>query len=157
MHAGAYMDLSPATVRDRVLAEHGQLRTTIGRVHRALAHASVEGSRGREALVERVRALLGELEAHLAQEDAILVPLLQGIDAWGPVRADRVRRDHTEQRERLRQFTVELADASLPMAELMSRVSSFLELLAADMEAEERDVVSEEVLHDDLIVDGVEG
>src|SRR5207245_2508532 len=58
-----------------------------------------------QALGHRAAVLAGaiatfssELRAHLAAEEELLGPVLERIDAWGPVRLDLLRTEHAHQR-----------------------------------------------------------
>jgi hypothetical protein len=145
--------MDPSDVRRVVLADHAKLRKLMPGVYRAIAALGVEGSHGHDAFATRVGELLTELRAHLDTEDRLLVPTLQHIDAWGPVRAERVATEHAAQRLRITELETALADRHIDPDTLAIDVSEFMEELHADMTEEEKHVLSADLLRDDSITD----
>jgi len=75
-------------VRERVLAEHARLRTVIHDVDR-LATAVAAGDFGKsERLRERAERLYRMLNEHIDHEERVLAPIVERIDAWGPLRLE---------------------------------------------------------------------
>ena len=139
---------SPSEVRDRVLAQHEALRVLL---HHALAVAAA-AHRGLNEATEEVMPLLHDIGRrmlfHMAFEESALVPLLRTADSWGEARAQRVLDDHAHQR---------LEFESLVTCESWEDGSGALILetlvceILIDMEVEERDVLSPDLLRDDPI------
>jgi pimeloyl-ACP methyl ester carboxylesterase len=97
-----------------------------------------------------VIALKSELLAHLADEERLLEPILAVIDAWGSIRAALLGAEHAHQRAVLAVLTGPVA---WPAATLVAaRTLSLCEDLLTDMEFEERELLSEKLLRDDLIL-----
>lgn len=136
--------------RQTLHAQHQQLRATIAEVRQAALEVL-----GRETDdCSELRALVGglrdEMERHLATEEALLEPILERIDAWGPVRLDLLRAEHAHQRAVLSLLRSDRA-AALPPPQLARRVLGLLDDIGADMDAEDRDLLDPRVLRDDLI------
>src|SRR6266511_3273921 len=81
-------------VRERVLAEHTKLRVVITEVDK-LASAVAAGETNRlETLRERAAKLYRMLTEHIEHEKTVLAPIIERIDAWGPVRLEQMQHDH---------------------------------------------------------------
>lgn len=129
--------------------EHAHLRLTI-EVARTAARKvmSLRGSAGELQMI--VMTLKRELLAHLADEERLLEPILGGIDAWGPVRLGLLRAEHAHQRAVLEVLT---GHSSWPASTLVAgRTLSLCDDLLTDMEFEERELLNERVLRDDLVL-----
>jgi iron-sulfur cluster repair protein YtfE (RIC family) len=132
-----------------VLAEHLWLSEKIARIERS-ATAVLGGSNRHVAeLRERARNLCESLQFHLATEDEILVPLLRELDAWGEVRAERVKSDHQAQRQEIAELRREAEDDD-PIS-LAKSVLAFSGALRADMEHEEKLSLGQDLLRDDPV------
>jgi len=136
--------------RQTLHAQHRQLRAAIAEVRRCALELLGTESDDCAGLRSRVGALGDELERHLADEEALLEPILERIDAWGPVRLDLLRAEHAHQRAVLALLRSDRA-AALPSLLLARRVISLLDDIATDMDAEDRDLLDPRVLRDDLI------
>ena len=136
-----------------LLAQHKHLRESIVAVGEAAAN--VLASRDPELLdratdlLQTVETFADELRVHLAAEEELLGPILERLDAWGPVRLDLLRSEHAHQRAVLHALHV---DRKLGPRELAKRARSLVGDVLLDMEAEERDLLSENLLRDDPIV-----
>jgi hemerythrin-like domain-containing protein len=141
-------ELSPTDVRRALLAEHAQLRELLdqleevaGRVRTGL---DVPARLGR--LVDSFRQTL---ETHNENEETFLEPMLRELDAWGPIRADRLLREHVDEHIDM----LSLIDSPDPEM-LASTIPVFAELLRAHIMQEEKSFLSAELLHDDIITTG---
>lgn len=142
-------DLTNDRRREILLGQHAHLRETIQVAQNAAR--SVLTTRGLAgALQASVVALQEELLAHLADEEKLLEPILAKIDAWGPVRAGLLRAEHAHQRAILSVLT---GPTAWPVATLVaSRTLALCDDLRTDMEFEERELMNENLLRDDLIL-----
>lgn len=141
-------ELSPTDVRRALLAEHAQLRELLdqleevaGRVRTGL---DVPARLGR--LVDSFRQTL---ETHNENEETFLEPMLRELDSWGPIRADRLLREHVDEHIDM----LSLIDSPDPEM-LASTIPVFAELLRAHIMQEEKSFLSAELLHDDIITTG---
>ena len=136
--------------RQTLHSQHQHLRVVIAGVREAAL--DIVGREGGDStgLRMRISALRDDLERHLATEEALLGPVLERIDAWGPVRLDLLRAEHAHQRAVLSLLRSDRA-AALPPLPLARRVLALLDDISADMDAEDRDLLDPRVLRDDLI------
>jgi iron-sulfur cluster repair protein YtfE (RIC family) len=148
--------ISPSQVRVRILAEHTALRQRLDRLAEATAQAGASPSAPAAEVIAQARELYCALLDHLDFEDALLDETLRGIDAWGPIRAEQLALHHAEQRVQLRNLLERTRDMS--PAELSELLQPVIEDLRADMLDEEQDILSPQLLRDDVIaIDGEVG
>jgi Hemerythrin HHE cation binding domain len=149
--------MRPSEVREKVLADHERLRSDFVRIE-ALARAVRDGAlvRFSDLRVEG-DALLARLLTHMRWEESYLLPALREADSWGAERAARLIKDHRDQRELFRFFHSRLGDTEAwPV--LARRLTDLIALLRDDMAEEERDLLDERVLRDDVVaVDALTG
>lgn len=129
--------------------QHAHLRTTIERARDAARNALEQRGVAGE-LQAAVSALQKELFGHLADEEKLLEPILPTIDAWGAVRLDLLRAEHAHQRAVLAVLTGHQAWPAGPV--VAGRTLALCDDLLTDMEFEERELINEKVLRDDLIL-----
>jgi iron-sulfur cluster repair protein YtfE (RIC family) len=142
--------ITHAQRRSVLKAQHDRLRDLIDAVRERAAAVLSGGPEPIErrwaALAFALAAFGADLRAHLATEEELLGPILERIDAWGPVRLGLMRAEHAHQRAVLEALRT---DSKLPGQELARRAFSLIADVLADMEAEERDLLAESVLRDD--------
>lgn len=122
-------------IRKNLLAQHENLRRLMGEVDKALAAgAGVAGA---------VKALHDACQAHNAAEEAVLVPILRELDAWGPERVKQLLDEHTEEHAVLLKKLDPAAGTDVLRAALVQ--------LRDHMAHEEATNLAEDVLRDDVI------
>lgn len=141
--------MDPSEVRTQILQEHAVLRRRLLHVQqlaeRALRRAEVDPLELRaEAL-----ALASVFSDHLAMEDAQLAPLLATLDAWGPVRLERMNGEHAVQRRMISEL-LQAVWHQEPSA-LCVCLDAFVKALLVDMASEEADTLHPDLLRDDAI------
>lgn len=137
-------------VRRRITIEHAVLRSLSQALVTAIDAAVIEG-RDRPLVRVLLEQLCDEIELHLQYEEAALVPVLHRADAWGPVRADELAREHDEQRRTIAAL-LEKTTTSPDVRALAAELALFLEQLERDMVEEERDLLTAEALGERVIV-----
>ena len=148
--------IRPSEVRGRILRDHEALRRHLDELATVI-HALRDGDESAVGhAVSLCEQILKELSRHLDLEDAVLAPTLRELDAWGPIRAERLLRHHVQQREQLGAIA-EKSHAEHTPAALAVVLADLVEDLRADMAYEERDVLSPELLRDDLSTSGEGG
>jgi hypothetical protein len=146
-----------STVRKRILEEHRVLRDKLD-VLELLVDGLREDPKRSAAVSRTARDVLRRLIAHVQLEDAILAPLLRSIDAWGPVRESDLLAHHAEQREQLQALIRSYGGHGHDIEELALRTLSWISDARADMDHEERSVLSRELLDDSMVaIDGEAG
>ena len=133
-------------VRRCVLAEHQEIRPLLDEID-ALAGRFEGGDEnvGR-TLRDRGFRLYQRLSAHLALEDRILLQRLHATGSEGL--AERLAREHEEQRELLSYLLERLGESTRPTLLVARELHSFTEYMRADMVHEETNLLAEDVLHD---------
>ena len=123
--------------RALLLLQHKQLRERIVEVGEAAANvlACSEGELAGRAseLTQAVMAFAEDMNLHLAAEEELLGPVLERLDAWGPVRLELLRSEHAHQRTLLHTLHT---DRSLEPREMARRVRSLVADVLVDMNAE---------------------
>ena len=146
--------MTPGEVRARIRGDHGAIRGILESVA-ALARRVESGEHGLLAALRlEGEALLRRLEDHLFWEDLHLAPALRQADAWGEARAGQLDVDHRQQREVLAHCLAAVQDESRPARVVARTLVDLAQLLRDDMEQEERLLLDERVLRDDVV--GVE-
>jgi len=140
---------SPSEVREQSLDEHRRLRETAVRL---AAHVrECDCSTLRAPLAQAVAALLDQLRAHLAHEDATLGPILAHIDPWGPLRAASLEERRRGELAKLTEVRARLAE---PVREgsLRTHLLEFVDWIDDELSKEEREHLDADLLSDDAIV-----
>ncbi len=142
---------NPSDVRATILAQHQHLRALLGVIRRHAEQVLAGDQAAPWELRRRVLDLEQAFGAHLDTEEAIMVPLIESIDAWGPVRAETIRNEHREQRAILERASDEATSAAIPPRELAHAMIALVSDILADMVREEQDVLRSSLLRDDII------
>jgi hypothetical protein len=143
--------LNPGSVRERILSDHDRLRGLMKRVATSACEALRDEKRRpwvRDALAE----LRADLERHLDYEEMTLVPLLASADAWGPVRAENLVKDHAGQRALLVALTEDAGDGFRTMEALVDEIEWFVQSFERDMFDEEATFLNAEALGEEIFV-----
>jgi hypothetical protein len=141
----------PASVAlRRVLDQHAELR--------ALLEAGLEQVclvlAGSVAASGSLRSLMGltprTFVQHLAYEEALILPILADDLPVGPLRMERILEEHARQVAEVEALCAwqEGADPT----GLATRFGALAQALLADIEHEERDVLTPDVIRDDAVV-----
>ena len=133
----------PAEVRARILADHRDIRRRLRAIADHLAADRIAVAK--TAFTE----LAQQFSTHLALENEILPPLLRDDFAWGEQRARSLLEHHADQLAELDRLRATLGAADRD--EAGKRLGQFVIELDADMDAEERGVLSPEVLGDEIV------
>lgn len=145
-------DTGPAAkARRMVLNQHVELRRLLG-MGMAQAQAALKG--GEVPAHEPLRSLVAMVREifvqHLADEEALILPLLDDDLPLGPLRAKRLREEHAGQRaelEALCRWPEEESDLELAL-----RFEGLGAALLADIAHEERHLLTPEIIRDDCTV-----
>ena len=141
---------SAETARRLVLEQHLGLRRML-----MMGLAQTIGAEGLQAPQhEPLRALVSEIQSlfvqHLADEEGLILPILEDDLPLGPVRADALREEHARQRAELDALCDWPEDRS--DRELATRFERLAAALLEDIAHEEREVLTSDVIRDDSIV-----
>jgi iron-sulfur cluster repair protein YtfE (RIC family) len=145
----------PSAVRERILGEHVRLREQLGKLQ--VLAAWLRDDPAPLLAVQRVsRRLLAELDAHIQLEDTVLAPALRDVDAWGPIRERELLTHHVEQRNLLHQLLADYDTCSGDCPRVAELTLSWISDVVTDMDHEERSIISQNLLRDDLVAVDVE-
>ncbi len=147
--------MTAGEARRVLLEQHGRLRRSLQELEQ-LARAAAAGG---DASRLRPRTLaLGELvRDHNLDEERLLQPLLADLDAWGPARIERLLAHHADEHAALHRALAEAASSELPEWERVRAVLALVRELSDHIGLEERELLAENVLRDDLVTDGFGG
>jgi hypothetical protein len=139
-----------ATARRTVLDQHVELRRLL-KMGMAQAHAAVKGQTlAHEPLRSLVTLVRDVFVRHLADEEGLILPLLNDDLPLGPLRAKRLREEHAGQRaelEALCSWPEEESDLELAL-----RFEGLGAALLDDIAHEERHLLTPEIIRDDCVV-----
>ena len=142
--------LTTSEVRERILAEHRRLRRQLIDVQVSAREAVLEPLP--LALVRaRLRTSLVECAMHLDSEEELLIPVLTGIDAWGPLRVLELKEEHEGQRNLIKDMLAR-AEREESAETLAAEADALVLRIFRDMREEEDGILREEMLHDDVVV-----
>jgi hypothetical protein len=148
------MTALPSEVRKTILDDHRWLREFLADVGE-LARRVSEGDRSLAGrLRERAEALRERFLGHLDLEEQHLAPALRDTPGWGRERAEALRREHAAQRQRFETLVADLRDARRSPRDIAVEVGLLVRALLADMEHEEKTLLSPAVLRDDPMTIG---
>ena len=142
--------LRPAeTARGLILEQHHQLREMLW-MGLAQTGQSAPGDGGQEPLRELVALIRDVFVRHLADEEALIVPILEADLPVGPLRVEALREEHDRQRGELETLCGWPEEAS--DLELAARFETLATALLGDITHEERELLIPEVIRDDHVV-----
>jgi iron-sulfur cluster repair protein YtfE (RIC family) len=144
------MELSAGQIRSLILDEHAMLRDLLEDIQESFADAEARTPGSVDRLTGRMRRFYEALLKHITHEETVLRPVVAEADAWGAARVEKMDEEHRVQRAAVRALSALTFTSDLD-AELR-RVRDFTQAIGRDMDAEERECLSEEVLRDDVIV-----
>ncbi len=130
------MSRDVASVKARVRREHAVIRTLLDVLDDAAreVHGRVSGL---PALRRAVWELYVVFDDHLAMEEALVLPLLKSVDAWGPVRAENMLTEHNEQRQMLLALVDDTECDQKDASALAEEASWLVKALRKDIDAED--------------------
>ncbi len=139
--------MRPDEVRERIRAEHEELRTLLRSVQDLTGRAAGGQKDAVEDLRQQGLRLNERFAAHLDLEDVHLVPLLR--EGRGNDAAERLANEHREQRLLMDFLLERLRDTRRPAVLLVRELETLVELLRDDMGNEEKELVDADDLWPD--------
>jgi len=143
-----------ADVRNLILVEHANLRRLLRRVEynaRKVLTTPVPSDSDLQDAYESAHTLCMAVASELELEDDLLAPALEAVDAWGKVRAERLRSEHAEQKVVLRSYVralERLATSDRGGQLLVPLVQQLVDGLKEQLRVEEDQVLRPELLSD---------
>jgi iron-sulfur cluster repair protein YtfE (RIC family) len=142
----------PSKVRALILRQHAEISASLAQLAGTVAPLAQDAASSAEAS-RLCRRLYAQLSEHLDLEDEVLVPALRETDAWGGLRADALIRHHQGQRQEL---ILLVSTDGIEPSHLAERLMQLIEGLRQDMAQEERDILSADLLRDDVLAIAME-
>ncbi len=137
---------SPKRLRERLLREHQSLRRSVQAVEGLLDQAEFDREDAVLELRTKTRDLYTSLCDHLEREEQLLSPVLREANAFGEEREAQLHENHRAQREKL---ASQLADSdTMTNTELVASLRAWIPTALQDLEREEREVLTEDMLSD---------
>ena len=138
---------SAKEARDKVLDQHGAIRTLLWGAA-SVARAAASGrTDGQAKLLGHVTAIRQALEEHIACEEQLLIPIFEDDLPVGPIRARLVAQEHARQRAEL--LELDAVGRAGDFVRLAEELACFTSNVLIDMEHEEKTFLREEALRDD--------
>ena len=128
-------------LRERLGRDHALLRS-LTRALLGAAKAAEQDEKQRYVIREILAQLLAETERHFEYEERITAPLLRRAEAWGPICAHRMSKEHEEQRTTLRAIAEDAQDGVRTIDELTEEIRWFFRRFEQDMSDEEERLLS---------------
>lgn len=139
----------PRVVRRRILEEHVVLREQLATAAILADLVLDTGDESKVKLSLQAREFYHSLTRHLDLEDLILAPVLRAADAWGEVRAAALAEEHQNQRRHLKRALEQLETGDA--GQLARAIQTFVPSVLEDMEREEEELLTEELLTDNTV------
>jgi DUF438 domain-containing protein len=153
MNDGAHRsenDRRPAeTARQLVLEQHLQLRRMLSMGLLQARQSAADGG-AQEPLRDLVSLIRDVFVQHLADEEALIVPILEEDLPVGPSRVEALREEHDRQRSELETLCAWPEEGS--DRELAARFETLATTLLGDIAHEERELLIPDVIRDDHVV-----
>jgi len=130
-------------IRKRISSDHAVLRS-LCRALIAVARAAERDEKHRPVIRDVLGQLCTEVERHFQYEEEVIVPLMREVDAWGPVRVERLFQEHAE-------------DGVRNVEDLADEVVWFFQRFEQDMADEEERLLNAEALGAEPRVDQIDG
>src|SRR5262249_42442963 len=123
-------------VRTHVLCEHALIRALVAELVAAVLEEEDAGST-HDAIRERLGQLRARVERAIVLEEDELIPLLENADAWGAVRVERIRDQHSRMLSAVLGFESEIcADHQQEEDDLVTHAEALVDAMSRDLEEE---------------------
>ena len=141
----------PADVaRFRIIEQHRGLRELLKTGLALVARPPGDDGDARRELPALLARTNQAFRCHLADEEALLLPILNDDVPVGPWRITALLEEHRRQTAEIDALCA--PPPSCTAEELAARYQKLAEALFADMDAEERDLITPDVIRDDGVV-----
>jgi hypothetical protein len=144
------VELKNSEIRELLLKDHESLRTQLSTLEADLERVSTGGAGETRKVREQLDQVLDSLRKHSERSLRLLKPVIVDLDAWGPLRAEQIDKEHEELRDLATRFSaIDLTSAPTTWVE---EVTTMIGHLREELDDAERGRLSPEVLRDDVIV-----
>jgi hypothetical protein len=136
----SFLGPAPSQVRAEVLNQHQALRSVL-----SATEAARRTGASRIELAHLAHEIRRRFRAHLSFEERLLVPILTGVDVWGPDRVRDLVGEHARQRTDLDALIAEI-ESGQRADDLDAILRDLTANLLRDMVEEERDYLRPDLL-----------
>jgi hypothetical protein len=143
------MELKNSEIRELLLRDHEVLRSELAKLEADVKRAPTGGD-GKRKLQEQLHHVLETLRQHSERSLRLLKPVIVGLDAWGPLRAEQIDKEHEELVDLATRFAQ--IDIGSDPKKWAHEVRQMIAHLREELDDAERGRLSPEVLRDDVIV-----
>ncbi|OFZ13236.1 MAG: hypothetical protein A2Z20_09295 [Bdellovibrionales bacterium RBG_16_40_8] len=140
------MTLALSVVRKTILEEHALIKGKLSELEKLVTQEKAQSIKN---VFEEFSSLFLK---HLVTEENLLVPALADIDAWGSIRVEKLGEEHAEQSRILKDLQTLVQEKSF--TEYKKDLTLFIKSIYEDIEREEKDFLSADLLKDDLVTSG---
>jgi hypothetical protein len=142
--------MDAATARRTILIQHQRIRALLAHARDIAERALDQVAQPPDAVASAIGDIHTTLEIHLRFEEKVLIDLLNDDLPLGPIRAERLRDEHTRQRATLAALHAEAkAGPLVPM--LAAKLAFLTSWLLDDMDEEERNVLTADVVREGIV------
>jgi len=143
------MELKNSEIRELLLKDHEVLRSELAKLEGDLKRPPSSAD-GKRKLREQLDRLLDTLRKHSERSLRLLKPVIVDLDAWGPLRAEQIDKEHEELNVLATRFAQ--IDIGSEPKKWVDEVTQVIAHLREELDDAERTRLSPEVLRDDVIV-----
>jgi hypothetical protein len=143
------MELKNSEIRELLLKDHEALRAELKSLEQGLRRG-VADEGVRRLLREQLERVLESLKAHNERELRLLKPVIVDLDAWGPLRAEQIDKEHEELREIAARFST--IDLGHEPKKWVAEVKALIGHVRDELADAEKTRLSSDLLRDDVIV-----
>jgi hemerythrin len=143
-------------VRKRLATDHAMLHSLCGALI-AVARAAERDEMQRSAIRDVLDQLCHAVERHFQFEEEVIVPLLREVDAWGPVRVERLATAHEEQRLVLVALVEDAQDGVRNVDDLADEIVMFFQRFEQDIAEEADGLLRAEAIGAEPAIDQIDG
>ena len=144
------MELKNSEIRELLLRDHESLRAELSKLEVDLTRVTGDGVDGKLKVRAQLDHVLDSLRKHSERSLRLLKPVIVDLDAWGPLRAEQIDKEHEELDALATRFAE--IDISSEPKKWVEEVRGMIFHLREELDDAEKGRLSPEVLRDDVIV-----
>ncbi|MEM9194442.1 MAG: CBS domain-containing protein [Myxococcota bacterium] len=150
-HLAGEREFLPSAIRKRALNEHRTMRRQIDLIEE-LSGRILGGNEDLEGELRLAATdLYRTLNQHILMVEALVVPVLESADAFGPQRRKALEEEHARQKNELRKILAVVAEEGTgPVRTLAEALGPLIEALRSEI-AHEEQAMKEDLFRDDVL------
>ena len=148
--------IAKSEVRRRITTDLVLLRD-LCRALIAVARSAERDERQRPAIRDVLGQVCTAVDQHFQYEEDVIAPLLLEVDAWGPVRVERLFQEHAEQRSILIALAEDAQDGVRSLEDLADEIVWFFRRFEQEITDGEMRLLAAEALGAEPMIDQIDG